>query len=143
MGPLSGNVTNPFSILLWDRLPTKLISIITLRKSETESVEIIIATESVHQKYVFCHKEDILTPCEPLISEWGPTFAILVWVRVPIYLTKKNVNRSPGRATSRSRSQPPIPGGREQVTQINVCIANKQMHDKHKDIQIHWNRKQA
>ena len=25
------------------------------------------------------------------------------------------------------------PGGREKVTQINVCIANKQMHGEHKD----------
>ena len=45
---------------------------------------------------------------------------------------KKGKQKSPGRATSRSRSQPPTPGGREKVTQINVCIANKQMHDKHK-----------
>ena len=30
--------------------------------------------------------------------------------------------KSPVRATSRSRSQPPTPGGREKVTQINVCI---------------------
>ena len=27
----------------------------------------------------------------------------------------------------------PDTGGREKVTQINVYIANKQMHDKHKD----------
>ena len=46
---------------------------------------------------------------------------------------KKSKHKSPGRATSRSRSQPLTPGGREKVTQINVCIANKQMHDKHKD----------
>ena len=45
----------------------------------------------------------------------------------------KHIQKSPGRATSRSRSQPLTPGGREKVTQINVCIANKQMHDKHKD----------
>ena len=45
----------------------------------------------------------------------------------------KGKQKSPGRATSRSRSQPPTPGGKEKVTQINVCIANKQMHDKHKD----------
>ena len=38
-----------------------------------------------------------------------------------------------GRATSRSRSQPLTPGERETVTQINVCIANKQMRDKRKD----------
>ena len=30
-------------------------------------------------------------------------------------------------------NQTPTPGGGEKVTQINVCIANKQMHDKHKD----------
>ena len=46
---------------------------------------------------------------------------------------KKGKQKIPGRATGRSRSQPLIPGGREKVTQINVCIANKQMHDTHKD----------
>ena len=46
---------------------------------------------------------------------------------------QKGKQKSPGRATSRSRSQPPTPGGREKVTQINVCIPKKQMHDKHKD----------
>ena len=30
--------------------------------------------------------------------------------------------KSPGIATSRSCSQPPTPGGRENVTQIKVCI---------------------
>ena len=44
---------------------------------------------------------------------------------------KKGKQKSPGRAISRSRSQPPTPGGREKVTQINVCMANKQMHEKH------------
>ena len=29
--------------------------------------------------------------------------------------------KSPGRAISKSRIQPPTPGGREKVTQINVC----------------------
>ena len=46
---------------------------------------------------------------------------------------EKGKQKSPGRATSRSRSQPLTPGGREKVTQINVCISNKQMHDKHKN----------
>ena len=46
---------------------------------------------------------------------------------------KKGKQKSPGRATSRSRSQPPTPGGREKVTQINVCTANKQTNDNHKD----------
>ena len=45
----------------------------------------------------------------------------------------KGKQKSPGRATSRSRSQLPTPGGREKVTQIKVCIANKQMYDKHED----------
>ena len=45
----------------------------------------------------------------------------------------KSKQKSPGRATSRSRSQPLTPEGREKVTQINACTANKQMHDKHKD----------
>ena len=44
---------------------------------------------------------------------------------------KKGKQKCPGRATSRSRSQPLTPGWREKVTQINVCLANKQMHDKH------------
>ena len=46
---------------------------------------------------------------------------------------KKGKQKSPGRAASRSRSQFQTIGGREKVKQINVCIANKQMHDKHKD----------
>ena len=46
---------------------------------------------------------------------------------------QKGKQKSPWRATSRSRSQPLTPEGREKVTQINVCIGNKQMHDKHKD----------
>ena len=41
--------------------------------------------------------------------------------------------KSPGRATSRIRSRPLTPGGREKVTQIAVCIANKQMHGEHKN----------
>ena len=45
----------------------------------------------------------------------------------------KGKQKSPGRATSRSCSQPLTSGGREKVTQINVCKANRQMHDKHKD----------
>ena len=45
----------------------------------------------------------------------------------------KGKQKSPGRATGRSRRQPPTPGGREKVAQIDVCKANKQMHDKHKD----------
>ena len=40
--------------------------------------------------------------------------------------TKKGKQKSPGRATSRSCSQSLIPGGRETVTQINVCIVNRQ-----------------
>ena len=48
-------------------------------------------------------------------------------------IRKKGKQKSPGRATSRSRSQPLKSGGREKVTHINVCIANKQMHVKHKE----------
>ena len=47
--------------------------------------------------------------------------------------TQKDKQKSPGRATSRSRSQPLTPEGREKVTKFNMCIANKQMHDKLKD----------
>ena len=47
-------------------------------------------------------------------------------VKKSIHL-KKGKPKSPGKATSRSRSQPLTPGGRER------CIANKQRHDKHKD----------
>ena len=50
-----------------------------------------------------------------------------------VYILQKDKAKSAGRATSRRRSQPLTPGGREKVTQINVCIANKQMHDKHND----------
>ena len=49
------------------------------------------------------------------------------------HLTQKGKQKSPGRASSRSRSHRPTPGGREKVTQVKVCIANKQMHHKHKD----------
>ena len=49
------------------------------------------------------------------------------------FARQKGKQKSQGRATSRNRSQPLTPGGREKVTQINVCIANKQMHDNHKD----------
>ena len=51
----------------------------------------------------------------------------------PVDMQATVKQKSPGRTTSRSHSQPPTPGGKEKVTQINVCIANKQMHDKHKD----------
>ena len=47
--------------------------------------------------------------------------------------TKQHKLKSPGSATSRIRSKPLTPGGRDKVTQISVCIANKQMHDKYKD----------
>ena len=53
---------------------------------------------------------------------------------------QKGKQKSPGRATSGSRSQPLTPGEREKVTQIYVCIANKQMFDKHKD---HFHLSQA
>ena len=35
--------------------------------------------------------------------------------------SRKGKQKSPGRAASRSRSQPPTPGGRENVTQINMA----------------------
>ena len=46
---------------------------------------------------------------------------------------KKGKQKSPGRASSKSRSQPLTPAGREKVIQINMCIVNKQMDDTHKD----------
>ena len=52
-------------------------------------MEIINAIESVYQKYVFCHKEDILTTYEPLISECGPTFPHS-GLSQATYLTKKH-----------------------------------------------------
>ena len=56
---------------------------------------------------------------------------------IRLYKQKRNVQKgkqkSSRRATSRSRSQLPTPGGREKVTYVNVCIAHKQIHDKHKD----------
>ena len=55
-------------------------------------------------------------------------------IRKPAFcLSKKGKEKTPERATSRRRSQSLTPGRREKVTQINVSIANKQMHDKHKD----------
>ena len=50
-----------------------------------------------------------------------------------ILYKQKGKQKSPGRATSKSRSQSPTQGASEKVTQINVWIANKHMHDKHKD----------
>ena len=45
---------------------------------------------------------------------------------------KRSTEKS--RTSRKQKSQPPLtPGGREKVTQINVCIANKQMHDKDQD----------
>ena len=64
------------------------------------------------------------------------TFGLKLWLIIEKCLRKhmqKGKQKGPGRATSKSRSQPLTPGGREKVTQINMCIANKQMHDKHKD----------
>ena len=58
-----------------------------------------------------------------------PAFAICKQHR----FDQKGKQKILGRATSRCRSQPLTPRGREKVTHINVCIANKQMHDKHKD----------
>ena len=46
---------------------------------------------------------------------------------------QKGKQTSSGRATSRRRSQSLTPEGREKVTRINVCIANKQTHNRHKD----------
>ena len=56
----------------------------------------------------------------------------LKWTFQGVSQSQKGKQKSPGRATSRSRSQPPTLGGREKVTQNNVWIANEQMHDKHK-----------
>ena len=58
-------------------------------------------------------KVSICRPLEPLLS--------------------KCKQKSLGRATVKSRSRPPTPRGREKVIQINVYIANKQMHDKIKN----------
>ena len=45
---------------------------------------------------------------------------------------QKGKQKSPGIATSRSCSQPLTPGGRQKMTQINACTANKQMHESTK-----------
>ena len=63
-----------------------------------------------------------------LISLRCSLYGLIVLLR-----TQKGKQKSPGRATRISRSQPLTPGGREKVTLINMCIANKQMHDKHED----------
>ena len=45
----------------------------------------------------------------------------------------KKVNRKVKEEPQAEAAANLTPGGREKVTQINVCIANIQMHDKHKD----------
>ena len=45
----------------------------------------------------------------------------------------KKVNRKAREEPQPEGKLTSTPGGRENVTQINVCIANKQMHDKHKE----------
>ena len=49
-------------------------------------------------------------------------------------LTIYRLNFQEVQEESKQKPQPnPTPGGREKVTQINVCIANKQLHNEHKD----------
>ena len=58
---------------------------------------------------------------------------IIFYFKICTFNSKK-VNRTVQEAPeAEAAAKPPTPGGREKVTQINVCIANKQMHDKHKD----------
>ena len=64
---------------------------------------------------------------------WHENVSLTILLLSICIWNQKDKQESPGRATSRSRSQSLTPGGRETVTQINVCAANKQMHDKHKD----------
>ena len=55
------------------------------------------------------------------------------WAHFKPKLYKKDKQKSPGRAIRGRRSQTLTPGERENLTQIDVYIANKQMHYKHKD----------
>ena len=70
--------------------------------------------------------------CQPitLMNDWKGTCVHFFIPSLDVYAIEKGKQKIPGRAESRRRSQPPTPRGREKVTQINVCIANKQMHDK-------------
>ena len=75
----------------------------------------------------FCHGKTL----HVLLGK--PASCILFVWHYSFWRNRKGKQKSPRRATSRRRSQTLTPGGREKVTQINICIANKQMHDKHKD----------
>ena len=50
-----------------------------------------------------------------------------------VFMCKKVNRKVQEKPQAELAVNPLAPGGREKVTQINVYIANKQMHDKHKD----------
>ena len=49
---------------------------------------------------------------------------------LPAFDVSKRVNR---KVQEEPQAEPLTPEGREKVRRVDVCIANKQMHDKHKD----------
>ena len=87
-----------------------------------------------HLNNIFFSSEHIFghtKPNEPHSGVFGRfDKPVLVWCKAN---DQKGKQKSPGRATNRSRSRPLTPGSREKVTQFNVCIVNQQMHDTHKD----------
>ena len=86
---------------------------------------------AIHNRGFFHCKWLMYIKC--ILTDSGKEHVWLNQVDVPSNISKNGKQKSLGRATSRSRSQPPTPRGREKVKQINVCIANKQLHDKQKD----------
>ena len=56
------------------------------RKSDTEFAEIITEIENVYNKYVFCHKEDILTSHGSFTKKSVPTYSHSGLSRVPTKL---------------------------------------------------------
>ena len=61
------------------------------------------------------------------------TWSVVDYCLIPYEKMKKGKQTRPGRATSRNRSQPPTPGGREKVTQI---ITNKQKLDSYQTFEV-------
>ena len=132
-----GKIESPLEFLQWSMTWRQLL-VLVLRKRQCLLV-------LVHPVGHTCHQLESI-----LFTEWFK-FIFICYMNVngtlkgflgghsnywPIVckgMFHKGKQKSPERATSRSRSQPPTPGGREKVTQFNVCIANKQMHDKQKD----------
>ena len=87
MGPLEGNVTLSNFILVWVRVPFKLISIIILKKYATVHPEIVIKkkmklTAPGMTPKGLCHIKDILSFNDPLLGKFTLPSTILILVRL-------------------------------------------------------------